>query len=219
MIAQAVKLDPRNMRLLNNLAQSLVLSRRYAEADNVLATAISLSPTSGLSHAWRLWLKVQWHGDVGRAKTLLASAERVPGLSDDLDLLGLNAYRLSLVERDFAGALRALDADARKTYSSPFCFFPVDLLRSQIHHLAGHADDSRRTAEKARIFLDQEIGKQPDDGRLQSALGIALALLGRNNDALRAARRGVDLTKASKDAWFGLGREFEALLAKHEVKP
>jgi Tetratricopeptide repeat. len=55
-------------------------------------------------------------------------------------------------------------------------------------------------------LLENEIKDKPGDGRLWSALGIALALLGRNDEALQAARRAVELMPTSKDAWMGLRR-------------
>jgi tetratricopeptide (TPR) repeat protein len=120
--------------------------------------------------------------------------------------LRLNAYWLALADRDFAGALRRLDADSRKAYSSQRYFLPVDLLRSQIYHLTGRTDECRRMAEKAKTLLENEIKNKPDDGRVQSALGITFALLGRDDEALRAARRGVELMPTSKDALDSLPR-------------
>jgi tetratricopeptide (TPR) repeat protein len=120
--------------------------------------------------------------------------------------LDLVAYRLSLADRDFAGALRRLDADSRKAYWSQLYFFPVDLLRSQVYGLMGRTDECRRAAEKARRLLEAEIGENADDACLHSALGIALALLGRSDEALRAARRGVELMPVSKDVADGLAR-------------
>jgi Tetratricopeptide repeat len=104
------------------------------------------------------------------------------------------------------GALGPLDADSRKAYSSQFYFFPLDLLRSQIHRLTGRTDECRRAAEKARTLLEGEIGKAPGDARLHSALGITFALLGRSDEALRSARRGIELMPTSKDALIGFWR-------------
>jgi TolB-like protein/Flp pilus assembly protein TadD len=206
MLEQVAKRDPRNAEVLINLALSLASSRRYAEADGAWATAASLSPHSGTVWANRVWSPVLWRGDIGRAKALLAEAERVPALRDDRGSLARTAYLVSLMERDFAGALRRLDADSGRAYSHQSYFLPIDLLRSEIHYLVGRVSDSRRTAEKARILLEEARGKEPDDARLESALGIALALLGRNDEALRAARRGVELMPTSKDAAAGLPR-------------
>jgi hypothetical protein len=67
-------------------------------------------------------------------------------------------------------------------------------------------DECRRAAEKTRSFIEREIGKTPDDARPYSALGIALAVLGRSDEVLRASRSGVELMPTSKDAWIGLWR-------------
>jgi serine/threonine-protein kinase len=202
--AEAANLDPRNTSLLEDLAMTLTMSRRYREADDLWATRISASPGTGLPRANRIWLQVVWRGDVGRAKTLLAEAEQVPGLRDDMSLLDRVAYLVSLADRDFVGALRRLDADSREAYSLQGELLPLDLLRSQIYGLTGRTDECRRSADKARIFLEAEIGKRPDEAQLHGALGIALALLGRKEEAIRAARRGVGLMPTSKDAFYGL---------------
>lgn len=200
LFAEAAELDPRNAGTLGEFATTLTLSRRYREADSFFARSTSLAPHNGYMQGLRVWLQVQWRGDVVKAKALLAEAEALPGPQDDWASLALSAYRLSLAERDFVGALRRLDGDSRDAYFSQSYFIPLDLLRSQVHHLAGRRDECQRAAKKARVFLEVELKKQPEDGRLQSALGIALALLGRNDEAIRAARRGVELTRPLKDA-------------------
>jgi hypothetical protein len=72
--------------------------------------------------------------------------------------------------------------------------------------MTGRINERRQAAEQARIFLEGEIGKNVGDARLHSALGITLALLGRADEALRAARQGAALMPTSKDALIGLRR-------------
>jgi serine/threonine protein kinase/tetratricopeptide (TPR) repeat protein len=206
LFSEAARLDPRNAVTLNEFGYTLILARQYPEADTVLASSTSLSPQTSVAHAFRIWLQVLWRGDVVRAKSLLAEADRISGMRDDTALFALYAYRLSAAQRDFAGALRRLETDPRKAYSSQFFFLPADLLRSEVHYLAGRADASRTTAESAKNFLEKELQKDPEDTRLQGALAIALALLGRSEEALQTARKGVEQMPTSKDALIHLWR-------------
>ena len=51
--------------------------------------------------------------------------------------------------------------------------------------------------------------QRPNDPRLPSAQGIVLAGLGRKEEAVRAAERGVEMLPVSKEAWVGAYREQE----------
>ena len=51
------------------------------------------------------------------------------------------------------------------------------------------------------------MAERPDDPRLPSALGIALAGLGSKDEAVAAAKRGVAMYPVSKEAWVGAYRQ------------
>ena len=60
-----------------------------------------------------------------------------------------------------------------------------------------------RSYERARAFLEGERDRQPEDHRVHSALGRVYAGLGRNAEAVAAARRGLGLCPPSYDALIG----------------
>lgn len=53
------------------------------------------------------------------------------------------------------------------------------------------------------MLVQQRLEKSPDAANLHSALGIALAGLGRPEEAVRQARRGVELLPVGRDALDG----------------
>ena len=64
-------------------------------------------------------------------------------------------------------------------------------------------DDNERARERfesARASIECEIAERPDDTRLHSSMGLVLAELGRKEDAIRAAKRGVEFLPVSKEA-------------------
>ncbi len=73
----------------------------------------------------------------------------------------------------------------------------------------GKSERSWQYYESATTTLKEEIVKRPDDARLHSALGLALAGLGKKEDAIRSAKRGVELMPVTNEAWRGAYREFE----------
>ncbi len=59
----------------------------------------------------------------------------------------------------------------------------------------GESERSREAYDTARILLEEEVKRHPDDHRVRSSLGIVYAGLGRKEDAIREGKLGVELFK------------------------
>ena len=60
--------------------------------------------------------------------------------------------------------------------------------------------------DSARVLLEDRIRKFPNDERMHGSLGIAYAGLGKKEDAIREAKRGVELLPVSREAIRGAYR-------------
>jgi serine/threonine protein kinase/Flp pilus assembly protein TadD len=209
-IRKAPELDPKNPELLFEVGYSFLLVRRYAEADRAFGLAIALSPQWAEPYAEKAGLQVDWHGDLEKSQAVLDEAGKVAGLADDEQALAGARLELTLARRDYPGALRQLEAEARNDNMSSYS--PIPLLRGQVQRLAGQDDLARRSFETARQDLEQKIREDPDDPRFHSSLGIAYAGLGRRLEAVRESKRGCDLMPASKDALRAIDRLWDLAL-------
>jgi len=117
-----------------------------------------------------------------------------------MGFLPYHSYRVELLQRDFTAALEQLDGYGHQAFSHQVRFLPVELARAQVLALVGEAGPAHRSFEAARRLLEERIRQQPDDSRLYGALGLACAGLGLQEEALRAASRGVELLPASRDS-------------------
>ena len=81
--------------------------------------------------------------------------------------------------------------------------YPTSLLVAWVHQLQGENDLARVEAERARIVLEADIKARPDEAKLHSALGLAYALLGRGEKAVRAGQRSVELMPLERDVFVG----------------
>ena len=76
-----------------------------------------------------------------------------------------------------------------------------------VHGVAwlGLGDSARAVAafEAAIVELDSLIADRPGDERLFGALGRTYAMLGMEDEAFRAVRRGVELLPFEREAWRG----------------
>ena len=83
---------------------------------------------------------------------------------------------------------------------------PRALLQAEVHRQLGHGDVARAYYDSARVLLERRSRAQPDEANYYSALGIALAGLGRKADAIAAARRAVELLPTRREMWRSLYR-------------
>jgi Flp pilus assembly protein TadD len=73
----------------------------------------------------------------------------------------------------------------------------------------GKQEEAREQLENAVTHLRERIIISPQDERLYSSLGIALAGLGRKEEAIREGLRGIELQPVSKEAALGPWRLYE----------
>jgi TolB-like protein/Tfp pilus assembly protein PilF len=193
-------LDPRNASHISNIAETLVLMRRYAEADSAYDRMHELDPLDVASYAAHAWLHLRWRGDASAASRVLDRAGRL-GLG-----LPVLAVHLDLMARDPAAALRRLAGADSILHLDQFRLVPADLLRARALSLLGDTAAARAAHETAAALLERVLERNPKHDRAWSALGLAYAGLGRKSDAIRAGLRGAELLPLAVDAWRGAHR-------------
>ncbi len=67
-------------------------------------------------------------------------------------------------------------------------FRPASLYAGWAHQLSGDRPAARAAFDSARVLLDSVMTELPDDWRVHAARGLALAGLGRHDEALGQAR-------------------------------
>jgi tetratricopeptide (TPR) repeat protein len=100
------------------------------------------------------------------------------------------------------------DAQQRLLLTLPLSAFEGDranfsLVRTQLHTLRGETALARAYADSARLAYEETIRTAGDEGQQYGLLGLALAFMGRMDEAIRAGERGVELLPISRDAYFG----------------
>ncbi|MCH7620253.1 MAG: tetratricopeptide repeat protein, partial [Candidatus Marinimicrobia bacterium] len=101
---KAVELDPRSSIIATNLAQTFRLLRRYEEAERRLNKAISLGPDQMYIYFEKMYLYLQWDGDLQKARAVVAAAEQNVVSVRDPRYIGMKYY-MSIYERRFNDAL------------------------------------------------------------------------------------------------------------------
>jgi TolB-like protein/Flp pilus assembly protein TadD len=194
---QAVRLDPRSANNLRVLGDALIRLRRYPEAREALDRGLALAP----ANLDLIEFKAESYlgeGDLPGARAVLKAAPKdiepaalVAHLANYQDLV----WVLDEGERELLLRLTpsAFDDD-RGTWA--LCLVQASALKAD-------AANVRLYAEEARSAFEEQLRAAPKDAQRHVDLGLALAYLGRREEAIREGERGVALGPISKDALYG----------------
>lgn len=225
-LEHSFSLDPQAFKLVWAIAETYAALREYEQADRYFARAISLAPDQPIYWEERILNLLAWKGDVDEARTLLAEAP----IADHPELMPI-AFRLDLYQRDYEAALARISPE-RMQALPPHEENRLALLAATARERLGDHAGARATAEANRASLEARLARFPNDAYYRSFLAVALAQLGRRDEALREAETAFQQkrndtfsgprfveTQAMVDAILGHRREAVRQLARLLVMP
>jgi tetratricopeptide (TPR) repeat protein len=194
---QAERLDPRSAWKIVDLGDALLRLRRYPEARAALDRGIALAPAN-LELTQGKAMTFLGEGDLAGARAVLKAA---PKEVEPTALVAWVANQNNLVwvldeqQRELLLRLTPSGFDEdRGTWG---------ICLAQAYALKGDAANLRTYAEEARKAFEEQLRAAPQNAQRHVFLGLALAYLGRKEDAIREGERGVALAPAAKDALNG----------------
>ena len=187
---KATQLDPRDADLVFDLGGvTYQLTRRYADAIGAFNRALALAPDLHAAAARKGRVFVDWKGELD---TLRAVLEQLP---PDATLGGASLGTASAVrallllwERNSDSLLGFLGSTRDAVFEGTHSFLPTSLYAAWGYELRGDDASAQAAFDSARLLLDSVMVALPDDWRLHAAQGLALAGLGRRQEALQEAR-------------------------------
>ena len=199
---RAIELDPQNPVILQQISRSYQCLRRYADAETALDRAVALVPKDTALRASRAEIELLWHAD---PRPLASTIRAIIGEdSREAGTIGEFWLEVSLCQRDFDAALRALAAlpgvAGCQVETIPFPRAWCEGLVAQMRgdKVTAHAAFSSTRDEAAKL-----VREQPAYAEAFCVLGMADAVLGHKEDAIREGRRAVELLPVTKDSITG----------------
>ncbi len=200
-LERAAELDPRNVWLLNDVAQTYQMQRRFSEA----------------TIAWDRVLGVAWGDPTMRvARTLLdleSRADTQPGheiiqriVTEDpsaVDEIADQWLYVALCRRDateMASALASLPPEGIIPWNVRM---PRSFFEGLVARVRNDATSAETAFTAARVEMEKIVREQPDNARALCVLAMIDSALGRKEDALREGRGAVELLPVTKDALAG----------------
>lgn len=214
-LKQALDFDPQSPEKLQETAETLVDMGRYDEAQRYLDRTFAVAPGFAPAMFWQFRLHLL-QGNLDAARRVL----QTPGFSEPF-VPQLEAL-LRVYERNYDGALEIYATLSEPALDNHFIYYPVEMLIGGALRLNGDPGEAKPHYESAASLLEDEIAERPDDARLYGALGITLAGLDRKDEAIAAAKRGVEMLPVAKEAKRGPARVFElaevyAMVGEYEL--
>ena len=185
---KATQLNPRDANLFFDVGgYTFFAMHRYAEAVRVLDRALNLAPDLHGAAVLKGRAYVLWQGQLD---TLRAALSRIPGDAELGSQGTRSAQHVALLhwERRAESLLQALMAANVTVFEGTEFFLPRSLYAGWAHRLRGEGEAAEAAFDSARLLLDSVLAVLPDDWRVHAARGLALAGLGRRQEALREAR-------------------------------
>jgi TolB-like protein/Flp pilus assembly protein TadD len=200
-LEHAVELDPRNVWLLQDAAQTYQFERRFSEAAAAWDRALAVAPGDPNTRLWRALVDLDSRADTQPMHEVIQHI--VTEDPSAVDAIAEHSFFLALCRRDAAEMTRALAS------LPPEGIIRRDLLmpRSFCEGLVARATNDATRAEKAfaaaRAEMEKVVREQPDYAQALCVLGMSDAALGHKEDAIREGRRAVELLPVTKDAMAG----------------
>jgi TolB-like protein/Tfp pilus assembly protein PilF len=197
-LERALELDPNNIVVLQQIAESYDQLREYHREIAVLDRVLALRPKDSSARLSRAQVEVRWKADPKPLHDLIESLlqeNRESGHS----FAGTRVF-LALAERDAESGLRALADLDSETFGPDALQHPVAYGEGVFARLKGDVAAAEMHFLVARAKQAKIVEAQPDYGPALCVLGEIDAALGRKEDALREGRRAADLTPLTKDA-------------------
>ena len=193
-LEKSIQLDPRNVNTIADHAWTFafqgdiegarVWSARLRTIPGVNSTLLSYGPGLELLVA----------GETGPIKAFIREHS-----NSGWGNLNWAVIEVPLLERRYADALDAVDAMPDDPLFSQWLLWPKSLLRARVHWAQGDLEAARAEAAQALADLEPVIAELPDNARPVAARAMALAILGREEEARAEAIRATELYPITGD--------------------
>ena len=197
-LERAIDLDPRNFYMLQQIAISYGLLRRYADETSVLRRALAIEPDDVNTKV--ALTAVQFHSKADTLplhQTIDSIRATNPGA---LPNVANDWLSCALAERDVAEATNALNVFGEVPLTDYGVHANRPLIEGILARMTKDEDKARTAFTAARALQERAVKDEPDYGPPLCVLGLIDAALGRKEEALREGQRAVELLPAEKDA-------------------
>jgi TolB-like protein/Tfp pilus assembly protein PilF len=196
---EAERLDPLNVRLLTEHAQSYIMRRRFPEALRKLDQVLNITPDDVNTLAFKADI-AQAEGDLPRAAAILAPLHPA---AEDTEAVEAQVYQEILERRPAQFTSRLKEILAKPDPALGFMNADLRFWLGWAQEVAGDHAAAQESWRQARSELEFFLKEQPENYRLIGGLALTNVGLGDKAAALALVERAMAVMPIEKDASFG----------------
>lgn len=207
---RARELDPRNLSVLWNVAETSRCVGDYAEAERGFKEGLAVKRDAHLFSLAAAGISLQRDGNL---EPLKAAVRTIPADFDPGGAVTLVAVRLHLMERNYEDAQRVLERSSYREFNDggiggPACLidgyaFPKSWLEGLIARGRGDTAQAERLFEVTLRIVEADPRQCSCDAKTNCMLGLVHAALGHKEQAIKFGRRAAEILPVSRDAYDG----------------
>jgi serine/threonine protein kinase/Tfp pilus assembly protein PilF len=200
-LQRALELDPGNISISQQIAESCYRLRRYSDMVAVLDRALTIKPGDVETQVTRASAELDWKGDPGPMHQVIDSIrnntpEKLPTVADTW-------LMAALAERNPSAAESALVALGGGTFGTGTVQLNGRFAEGLLARMTKDEPRARAAFIAARVEQEKVVNNQPDFGPAWCVLGLIDAGLGKKEEALREGRRAIELLPVATDSLNG----------------
>jgi len=148
---------------------------------------------------------LKWKGNTTKAREIIAEAFKFKECISNPILLELNV-QLDIYDGNYQNALSNISLTDSDIIEGQYSTTTNSLQYAKIYSLMNNREKEYKYSDSARVILESEISKNPEDDRLYIAVGFAYARLGLKEKAIEAGKKAVELMPMNKEFYRGAYR-------------
>jgi tetratricopeptide (TPR) repeat protein len=200
-LEHAVQLDPRNVWLLQDTAQTYQFLRRFPEAAAAWDRTLAVAPGDPNTRVWRALVDMDSRADMQPMHEVIEKL-----ISEDpsaVDAIPEHWLYLTLCRRNATEMARALASLPPAGIVRRDMILPRSFCEGLIARTRGDATLAETAFTASRAEMEKVLREQPDYAQALCVMGMSDAALGHKEDAIREGRRAVELLPVTKDMMAG----------------
>ena len=198
-LRRASELDPQNGEITYRLQQIYFEMRRYSEFEQLIKKEAASGGLLPGSFNWLAVTKLA-QGDPVAAQSFM---EQVPLEFSPGEWIWNTRFKTALYLRDYETANRVIAATPAKWADTAFGEQTSSWAEGQVARARGDKQKALAAFADARQKIEVKFGDKPKDAPYLSELGTLDAGLGQKEEAIREARRAVELLPIVKESLNG----------------
>jgi TolB-like protein/Tfp pilus assembly protein PilF len=197
LLKKSQTVDPGNANVASEIAFTYSFMHEWRQAAQMYDRVVALAPDSANFKINRAYIDLYQNGRIDALRAALA--EIPPGV-DPSGLVTRARWDLAMLERDYAGADRAMASYPLDVFQSDGMPMPKSFFRGCTALARGDATTAQSQFASALPAFESAVEQAPGNGLRHANLGLLYSYIGRKEEAVREGRRAVELEPETIDA-------------------